>query len=78
MMAFAVQGRARGQCDDHGVVAGEDDVDPDDLHQADPEIGAIEHFHVDSTVLNMKAPHCAALSFKSGGSVGREAHLASS
>ena len=32
--------------DDHGVVAGEDDVDPDDLHQTDPEIGAIEKFHL--------------------------------
>jgi len=37
--------RARRQCDDDGVVAGQDDVDPDDLHQADPEIGIAQELH---------------------------------
>ena len=34
-----------GQRDDHRVIARKNDVDPDDLHQADPEIGALQKLH---------------------------------
>jgi hypothetical protein len=29
------------QGNDHGVVARQNDIDPDDLHQADPKVGVL-------------------------------------
>lgn len=44
--------RACCEGDDDGVVARQDDVDPDDLQQADPEIGALQVFHGFSAVMS--------------------------
>jgi hypothetical protein len=42
--------RARGECNHHGIVTGQDDVDPDDFHQTNPEVGALQQFHSVSPV----------------------------
>lgn len=52
MACFCCAGGSEG--DDDGVVARENDVDPDDLHQADPEIGTVQKLHIYSTVMNGK------------------------
>jgi hypothetical protein len=42
---------ACGQGNDHGVIARQNDIDPNDLHQADPKLGRLQHFHSDSCVM---------------------------
>ena len=37
--------RTRGERDHHRVVAGQDDIDPDDHPEADPELGGREHLN---------------------------------
>jgi hypothetical protein len=44
------------QGDDDGVVAREDDVDPDDLQQTNPKIGVIQKFHGAFLVIVIKLP----------------------
>ena len=56
---FLLRGRQRagGQRDHHRVVARKNDVDPDNLDEADPEVGALKEFHVSIPLLCIeKAP----------------------
>jgi hypothetical protein len=51
-LSFAVQGAAAGcQGNHYRVVARQNDVDPDDLEQADPEVGVLAAFPRASPVL---------------------------